>query len=182
MTTPDIRTLMSILEAKGRLPARIFHGTNPVAAAAILTQDHLRATEPVDDGGLGSVVCVTSRARVARMFAIEFARANSDFDVGVVFILDGAKVKAETDSVRHRAETQGTHDEFEYRIKGDISPLSKYLLGFRLVGKTRLLNTERFREELWCKYRRTQGYYGYASGSVRDFWVALDRLVAERER
>ena len=178
----DLADLDKIFEAKGRLPARIFHGTNPIAAAAILTQNRLQATEPVDDDGLGQVVCVTSRAKVARMFAIEFARANSEFDVGVVFIIDGTKVKADIDSVRHRADTEGNQDEFEYRVKGDIYPLSNYLLGFRLVGKTRLLDSDRFREELWYQYLEEQNYYNWAFHSEQAFWSALDRLVTERIR
>lgn len=177
-----MRGLIQIVEATGRLPVRIFHGTNPIAAAAILTQNRIVATEPVDDDGLGAVVCVTSRAKVARMFAIEFARANSEYDVGAVFILDGTKVMADIDSVRHHADTQGTHEEFEYRIKGDIEPLTKYLLGVRLVGKTRLLRNEWFREQLWDDYRRQQAYYEWAFKTIRDFWGALDQLVAATKR
>jgi len=156
-------------------PAVLYHGTNPIAAVLIHTQNAIRATEPVDDDGLGPVVCTTSSEQVAEMFAIEFLRFNSQYDVGFVFEIDGAAVASDMEAVYHEAGTAGTTPEFEYRVRGSIAPLDRYLLGVRVVGDRGLLEDEDFLERM---HRDAPS----ALGGYEEFRGRLDALVEAADR
>lgn len=126
-------------------PDVLYHGTNPIAAALIMKQG-IEATEPVDDDDLGAVVCTTSCPDIGQMFAIEFARANSDFDVGFVFSIDAKQVVQHAETVPYQAET-ASFDELEFRVMGDI-PRSM-ITGFKVVGNSSLLRKQSFIEQMW---------------------------------
>jgi hypothetical protein len=126
-------TLIEAIRPASAVPRFFYHGTNMAAACMILRDGMIRADNPVDDDDLGAVVCVTEREEMGRMFAIEFVRLNSEYPVGVVFTLDAAKVLQAFEAVPYDADTAGTEDEAEYRVKGDIA-LKPYCIGMRLVG------------------------------------------------
>ena len=126
-------------------PSLLLHGTNFVAAAAILRKGHIEADFPVDDDDLGAVVCVTSSAEMARNFATEFARFNSEYDVGAIFGIDGKKVAEMHEVIPYHAET-ASEFEYEYRVIGDI-PLS--ICTYKVVGMKRRLSSARFLEKVW---------------------------------
>lgn len=127
-------------------PKVLYHGTNPIAAAAIVAAGKIEADFPVDDDDLGAVVCVTADKQMGRNFATEFSRFNSQYDVGVVFEIDGRVVAAHAETVPYHAETAGAF-EFEYRVQDDI-PMAM-IRRVHIVGRVSRLKDERFIEQLW---------------------------------
>lgn len=100
-----IDLLEPLLEAAHVRPKVLYHGTNLIAAATIVKDRALRATEPVDDDGLGAVVCTSSVRKVARMFAVEFVRVNSRLPVGAVFTINARALPADVQAIPHVADT-----------------------------------------------------------------------------
>jgi hypothetical protein len=149
----------------------LHHGTNLVAACSILRDGRVLASTPVDDDGLGAVVCMSSSYRVGRMFAVEFARTNSDLPVGAVFTFPAARVRAHARTLAHTAETASL-DEREHRVQGDVP--TTLLQRIRLVGATRLVANERWMEHLY----RTTPAARIAFHGMDAFWDAAQALVA----
>lgn len=155
-------------------PSVVYHGTNPIAAAAILRSGKFEATHAVDSDG--PVVCVTACPDMGQCFAIEFVRLNSEHDVGFVFALDGKAIADKLTMYPYHAETAGAY-EFEYRVEGDI-PLSA-ITGVRMVGDTRLITaddgaTEMFFEELW---EETPYHLRHHFEGMPDLWRAVLDVV-----
>ncbi len=158
-------------------PKVLYHGTNPIAAAAIVATGEIRADFPVDDDDLGAVVCVTSDKTMGRNFATEFSRFNSQYDVGVVFEIDGRAVATHTETVPYHAETAGAF-EFEYRAQDDI-PLSM-IRRIHIVGRASRLKDERFIEQLWND--ATNNGMSRLFADERAFRVAIAELKIEAGR
>ena len=149
----DLRRWMRLVEAE-RTPRFFYHGTNIAAACMIMRDDAIKADNPVDDADMGAVVCVTGRKSIARLFAVEFARVNSEYPVGVIFTLDARKILTDLRGIRHSAETQGSEEEAEYRIQGNL-PIKQYCLKINLVGKTRKIQSRTLMNEIyddWSQY------------------------------
>ena len=164
---------MSLLESKQPRPKVLYHGTNMMAAAAIVRDRKLCADNPVDDDDIGAVVCTSSSRKVARMFAIEFERHNSRFPVGAVFIINGRALPEDVEVIPYNADTQGSEDEKEFRVIGDI-PFD-CVLKVALVGETRKLRSERWLERIWdedAEVRRT-------FGSFASFFNAIKSLISQ---
>jgi len=178
MSVEEIRKLVKLVEGvieRNETPSFFYHGTNPLAATMIFHDGRIEATEPVDDDEMGAVVCVTSDFKIGRMFAIEFERFNSQYDVGFVFELDAPKIMASFNATPYEAETASS-DEQEYRIDSDI-PLRGYCTGIRIVGDKSLLRNKRYlgqMHEKGCK----NFYFGQRFGDFDDFYNALKRLCA----
>lgn len=132
-------------------PDILYHGTGPVAAAGILQDSEINANHPVDDDDLGAVVCVTSDHEMGQNFATGFARIQSPYDVGIIFVLDGKAIADEFHTIPYHAETAGAF-EYEFRVLGDI-PLSM-VKDIRIVGDRDLLDEETFIEEMWIDSAR----------------------------
>lgn len=165
-----MRPFQSILEAEN-VPRFLYHGTNPVSATLIVVDDVIKADHPVD-ADAGPVVCSTSDPRMARSFAIEFARVNSEYDVGFVFKID-------TTQVSHRiypydAET-ASDNENEYRIQGDVN-LSA-VVGIKLVGKGVLLRRQNFLQRMYDENRRF--LIGHHGMDFEDFCSAIRTLLGK---
>ena len=151
-------------------PARVYHGTNPIAAAAIWKMGKISPDYPVD--GNAPVVCVTECPDMGSCFAYEFARFNSEFDMGFVFEIDSKAVAKTHKMYPYHAETAGAF-EFEYRIEGEID--RGQIRGVRLVGEPdRLLyalagRDDDFVDDLWDAaedFHLTQ-FFGSADGLVK---------------
>jgi hypothetical protein len=127
-------------------PAVLYHGTNPIAATMIVNMHGIKADMPVDGDEMGEAVCTTSDKTMARNFATEFARLNSPYDVGVVFVIDGKRMASFETIVPYHAETAGEF-EYEYRIMGDVP--RECITGIKIVGKKARLTSERFIEKMW---------------------------------
>lgn len=125
---------MNLIEHSHEEPLFFYHGTNIVAAASILHANCIEASEQDEhrDDNYHSV-SLTTDAKLGRDFAIEYVRWNSELEVGVVFKLDAKKLMADHECIPFEAETAGQY-EYEYRMWDDVQPLSKYLLGFEVVG------------------------------------------------
>lgn len=126
-------------------PDVLYHGTNPIAAA-LIWKHGIEATEPVDDDDLGAVVCTTSCPDMGQMFAIEFARFNSEYDVGFVFSIDGKQIASHFEALPYHAET-ASQNEFEIRVRDDIP--KSMITGVRIVGDAKLLRKKSFVEQMW---------------------------------
>ena len=188
--THSIRRFMhavqTLTEAAAETPRFFYHGTNMAAACMILRDGKIRADNPVDDDDLGAVVCVTEREEVGRMFAVEFVRTNSEYPVGVVFTLDAAKVLHDIEAIPYEADTAGTENEAEHRVKGDI-PLKPYCVGIRLVGdlgelrmQTRTMDRETgemmtLKERIFNDWQR---YFPGGWGEFRRLWARLMRRAS----
>lgn len=122
----------------------LFHGTNIIAAVHIFRQKNIKADRPVD--AEDDVVCLTEAKRVARAFAVEFARHNSRLPAGAIFALD-ANLTADIPSLRFQSET-ASFDERELRVAGNVS-LKKYLRGVSLVGRVSCLRSDRWMENAY---------------------------------
>ena len=187
----QMRTIIRLVEglrpAPMQTPRLFYHGTNMAAGCMILRDGMICADNPVDDDDLGAVVCVTEHEDVGRMFAVEFARVNSEYPVGVVFTLDATKILRDIEAVPYEAETAGSHDEAEYRVKSDI-PLRPYCLGIKLVGDLDELRPqnrtmdERTGEVMTLKERIYNDWRRYFPGGWSEFSRLWARLVRRASR
>lgn len=158
-------------------PEILYHGTNPLAAAAILRTGKIKADWPVD-GDEDAVVCLTQCPDMGKSFAIEFIRLNSQHDVGFVFEIDGkACVKYLRRIYPYHAESAGIF-EFEFRIEDDI-PLD-FVKNIKIVGDAQLLNgdslaSENMFSELWqsAAELRLQHLFQNQQG----LWKAVQEVV-----
>lgn len=177
-----IRHWISLVE--GQAPSVFYHGTSPIRAAAILSDNSIDAIEPVDDDGHGAVVCVTSKSEVADAFANEFVRYGTFEEVGVVFAMDAQKIMSDFEAFAYDAET-ASFDEAEYRVRDSIRPLANYLLGIRIVGDRDILldglsdlenhsssEASAFIKRMWKEHRGETSF-----ASFRAFCDALGKLI-----
>jgi hypothetical protein len=181
MSAEEIRKLVKLVDSitegvveRDEIPQFFYHGTNPLAATMIFQSGCIDADNPVDDDDLGAVVCVTSEFNIGRMFAIEFERCNSQFDVGFVFELDAAKVMESFEAFPYEAETASI-DEKEYRIDGDI-PLRPYCTGIKIVGDKSLLTNKKYLQQMHKSGCKNFFQFGQRFGDFDDFLGALKRL------
>jgi hypothetical protein len=136
-----MRQWMNLFEHSHEAPLFFYHGTNIVAAASILSSNCINASEQDEhrDGNHHSI-SLTTNAKLGRDFAVEYVRWNT-LSVGAVFKLAARKLMQDHECIPFEAETAGQY-EFEYRLWGDIRPLSKYLLGVQIVGDLSTLYDE----------------------------------------
>jgi hypothetical protein len=170
-----INQIEPLLEATVR-PKVLYHGTNLIAAAAIVKDRKLRAIEPVDDDGLGSVVCTTSARKVARMFAVEFERVNSRLPVGAIFAINARALPSSIRIIPYLADTQGSVDEREFRIDGDIP--YDCIIRIMLVGRTDKLKSEWWLERVYEDEIEARQTFG----SFSNFYHAVSALVSEARK
>lgn len=135
-----------ILEHSHEEPEFFYHGTNIVAAASILRGNRIEAAEQDEhhEGNHHSVSLTTDPEKGAD-FAIGYVRWNSEMEVGVVFKLDAKAIMQNQYCVPFEAETAGVY-EYEYRTWGDISPLSKYLIDYEVVGDLASIMGDSYRD------------------------------------
>ena len=152
-------------------PKVLYHGANLFTSSAIMRDRRLRADQPLDDDGLGAVVCTSSSRKVARMFAVEFERHNSRLPVGAIFVINAISLPKTVQMISHSADTQGTENEREFRVTGDI-PFD-CVLGAVLVGETRKLRSERWLEVAYNEDEEARRLFW----SFDDFYHAVSSLV-----
>lgn len=172
----DMRNLINLVEGvetSEQHPTIFYHGTNPLAAAMILKDGYIEATEPVDDDGMGAVVCVTSDEDIGVAFAVEFARFNSSYDVGFVFQLNAHAVVDAIETVPYEAET-ASMDEHEYRVMGDI-PLKQYMTGISIAGDVRLLRDDEYIAKMYKNGMKNPNF-AIRFSTLKSFVAALRTL------
>ena len=168
-----INLVVPLLEAAQARPKVLYHGTNLIAAAAIVSDRDLRAVEPVDDDGMGAVVCTSSARKVARMFAVEFERINSRLPVGAIFTINAMALPDDIRVIPHVADTQGAVDEKEFRVVGDIP--YDCITKITLVGQTAKLKSEWWLERVYEEEREARQTFG----SFLRFYRAVQALISE---
>lgn len=155
--------------SKDQIPTILYHGTNPIAAAAILNSGLIEAEYPVDEDGLGQVVCVTSSEEMGRNFATEFVRFNSEYEVGVVFEINGSQISDPV--IPFHAETAGIF-EYEFRVKGNI-PLS--ICRWKIVGDRDLLVSANFLKQLWNDV--SESHLRNEFSDRKQFYALIKKLI-----
>lgn len=163
-------------------PEFFYHGTNLVSAASILNSNCIETSEQDEhrDGNHESV-SLTTDAKLGRDFAIEYVRWNSSLSVGAVFKLDAKKLMADHECIPFEAETAGQY-EYEYRLWGNIHPLTKYLLGVQIVGDVSTLYDEHdpdpteLDRPLMMSFYDDYGYHHFAD--VDDMEDAIREMLA----
>lgn len=127
----DLRHWMSLFETPVQsVPQVLYHGTGAKEWQQIQQTDVLQRAEWRLQAGEPYGISLTDSERVARVFATDRA----DGRAGVILVLDGAKLAARYELEPYQ-DPRLIRSEHEWRLFGEIEPLSAYVVQVIHVGE-----------------------------------------------